>query len=97
VTWGVVLVVYEGAQQAPATARSRDAALTLAKKLAEQAKTDFKEAVAQGDKGSMENAGKMLRNMLEPAPEFVLFSLKKGEIGGPVDTPRGFWIVRRID
>lgn len=97
VTWGVVLVVYQGAQLAPATARSRDAALALAKELTDVAKTDFKAAVAKGDKGSMENAGKMPRGVLEPAPEFVLFSLKKGEVGGPVDTPRGFWIVRRIE
>lgn len=97
VTWGVVLVVYQGAQLAPATARSREAALVLAKELAEVAKTDFKAAVAKGDKGSMDNAGKMPRGVLEPAPEFVLFSLKKDEVSGPVDTPRGFWIVRRIE
>jgi hypothetical protein len=97
VTWGVVLVVYQGAQLAPTTARSREAALVLAKELAEVAKTDFKAAVAKGDKGSMDNAGKMPRGVLEPAPEFVLFSLKKDEVSGPVDTPRGFWIVRRIE
>lgn len=97
VTWGVVLVTYRGAQGAPATARTRDAALSMAKEIAELAKTDFKAAVAKGDKGSLENAGKMPRGVLEPAPEYVLFSLEKGEVGGPVDTPRGFWIVRRIE
>jgi hypothetical protein len=97
VTWGVVLVTYRGAQGAPATARPRDAALSMAKEIAELAKTDFKAAVAKGDKGSLENAGKMPRGVLEPAPEYVLFSLEKGDVGGPVDTPRGFWIVRRIE
>jgi hypothetical protein len=97
VTWGVALVAYRGAQGAPASARTHDEALALAKDIAETAKTDFKAAVAKGDKGSMENAGKMPRGVLEPAPEYVLFSLAKGDIGGPVDTPRGFWIVRRIE
>jgi hypothetical protein len=97
VVFGVILVQYKGAQGAPANARSREDALTLAKQLAEDAKTDFKAAVAKGDKGSMENAGRMPRGMLEPAPEYVLFSLAKEGVSDPVDTPRGFWIVRRID
>lgn len=97
VTFGVILVTYRGAQAAPPTARSRDEALVLAKQLAEEAKTDFKAAVAKGDKGSMENAGRMPRGMLEPAPEFVLFSLPKGGVSDPVETPRGFWIMQRIE
>lgn len=97
VTFGVILVTYKGAQAAPPTARSREEALALAQKLAEEAKTDFKATVAKGDKGSMENAGRMPRGMLEPAPEFVLFSLPKGGVSDPVDTPRGFWIMQRIE
>jgi hypothetical protein len=97
IVFGVILVTYKGAQGAPANARSRDAALELAKQLAEGAKQDFKATVAKGDKGSMENAGRMPRGMLEPAPEFVLFSLPKDGVSDPVDTPRGFWIVRRIE
>lgn len=97
VTFGVILVTFKGAQAAPPTARSRDEALVLAKQLAEEAKTDFKAAVAKGDKGSMENAGRMPRGMLEPAPEFVLFSLAKGAVSDPVETPRGFWIMQRIE
>jgi hypothetical protein len=97
VTFGVILVTFKGAQAAPATARSRDEALVLAKQLAEEAKTDFKATVAKGDKGSMENAGRMPRGMLEPAPEFVLFSLAKGAVSDPVETPRGFWIMQRIE
>lgn len=97
VTFGVILVQYRGAQGAPTTARPREAALELAKQLAEEAKQDFKAAVAKGDKGSMENAGKLPRGVLEPAPEYVLFSLAKGGVSEPVDTPRGFWIVHRIE
>lgn len=97
IVFGVILVTYKGAQGAPGNARSHDAALELARQLAEEAKQDFKATVAKGDKGSMENAGRMPRGMLEPAPEFVLFSLAKDGVSDPVDTPRGFWIVRRIE
>jgi hypothetical protein len=97
VVFGVILLQYKGAQGAPPNARSRDAALELAKEIAADAKTDFKAALAKGDKGSQENAGRMPRGMLEPAPEFVLFSLPKDGVSDPVDTPRGFWIVHRIE
>ena len=97
IVFGVILVTYKGAQGAPSNARSHEAALELAKQLAVDAKEDFKATVAKGDKGSMENAGRMPRGMLEPAPEFVLFSLAKDGVSDPVDTPRGFWIVRRIE
>ncbi len=97
VVFGVVLVQYKGSQGAPPGIRSRDEALELAKKLAAEAAQDFKATVAKGDKGSMENAGRIPRGILEPAPEYILFSLEKGAVGGPVDTPRGFWIVQRIE
>jgi parvulin-like peptidyl-prolyl isomerase len=93
----VILVQYRGSQGAPANARPRDAALALAQQIAEEAKQDFKAALAKGDKGSTEDLGFIPRGVLEPAPEFELFSLPKGGVGGPVDTPRGFWIVRRIE
>jgi len=97
VVFGVILVQYKGAQGAPPNARTREAALALANQIAADAKTDFKAAVPKGDKGSLENAGRMPRGMLEPAPEYVLFSLKKDGVSDPVDTPRGFWIVKRIE
>jgi hypothetical protein len=97
VVFGVVLVTYRGAQGAPTTARSRDEALKLVKELGELAKTDFKAAVGKGDKGSMDNAGRLPRGVLEPAPEYVLFSLPKGGVSEPVDTPRGYWIVQRVE
>jgi hypothetical protein len=97
VVFGVILIQYRGAQGAPANARTRDEALELAKKLAADAAQDFKATVGKGDKGSMENAGRIPRGVLEPAPEYVLFSLAKEGVSGPVDTPRGFWIVQRIE
>ncbi|MFT3766386.1 MAG: peptidylprolyl isomerase [Minicystis sp.] len=97
VVFGVILVQYKGAQGAPASARSREAALDLAKQLAVEAKKDFKATVQKGDKGSMDNAGRIPRGMLEPAPEYVLFSLPKDGVSDPVDTPRGYWIVHRIE
>lgn len=97
VVFGVILVAYKGAQLAPPNARTREQALELAKQLATEAKQDWKAALAKGDKGSLENAGRMPRGMLEPAPEYVLFSLPKDGVSEPVDTPRGFWIVKRIE
>jgi hypothetical protein len=97
VEFGVVLIAYAGAESAPKNARSKPDALELAKKLAVDAKTDFKGAVQRGDNGSADNLGTMQRGVLEPAPEFVLFSLPVGGVSDVVDTPRGFWIVRRIE
>ncbi len=97
VTFGVVMLAYAGAEAAPKNARSKPEALELARKLAADAKTDFKGAVQRGDNGSSDNLGTMQRGVLEPAPEYVLFSLPVGGVSDVVDTPRGFWIVRRID
>ena len=47
--------------------------------------------------GMKGTAGRIPRGMLEPAPEYVLFSLPKDGVSEPVDTPRGFWIVHRIE
>lgn len=97
VTFGLVLVRYAGAEGARPGARTKEQALSLANELVELAGSDFKAAVQRGDKGSTENAGTMPRGVLEPAPEFVLFTLPKGAVGGPVDAPTGYWIVRRAD
>jgi hypothetical protein len=97
VTFGAVLVEYRGAEAASHGARSREEALALAKKLAEEAKTDFAAAVKAGDRGSSENIGAMPRGVLEPGPEYVLFNLGVGDVSEPVDSPRGFYIFKRID
>jgi hypothetical protein len=97
VRFGVILVQYRGAELAPPTARSKQEAMTLARTLAEAAGTDFKAQVQKGDPGSMEDAGRIPRGVLEPAVEYALFMLERGNVSAPIDTPRGFWIVRRID
>ena len=95
VRFGVVLVAYAGAEDAPRGARTKHDALELAQKLAAQAKTDFHAAVRRGDEGSSDDLGSMRRGVLEPAPEFVLFSLPQGGVSDPIDTPRGYWIIKR--
>lgn len=97
VGFGVVLVEYRGAQGASKTARARTEAAAKAAELRALADKDFAAAVKSGDKGSMDNAGSMPRGILEPGPERVLFGLRVGEVGGPVDTPRGYWVVKRLE
>jgi hypothetical protein len=101
VRFGVVLVSYAGAQPSVAggrpSTRSRSDARALAAKLLATAEQDFHAAVQQGDSGSSDDVGRVKLGILEPAPEYVLFTLPPGAIGGPVDTPRGYWIVKRLD
>jgi hypothetical protein len=97
VRFGVVLVNYAGAEGAPAKARTKDAAFALATKLAEDARSDFHAAVARGDDGSADDVGVVARGVLEPVSEATLFGLAAGSTSGVIDTPRGFWIVKRIE
>lgn len=98
VGFAVVLFTYRGAQFAPADARSKDEALALAKSVIETAKTDFAAAVKKGDRGSTTDAGRIPRRVLEPSVEYALFTLDKGAVAPePVDTPRGYWVVKRTD
>lgn len=98
VSFGAVLVTYHGAQSAPADARSKLEARKKALDLVDEAKRDFAAAAAQGDLGSSANLGRIPRGILEPAVEYLLFSLEKGSVHPePIDTPRGYWLVRRND
>ncbi len=101
VRFGVVLVSYEGAQPSPAAmrpaTRSHADARALVQRLAVTAAQDFHAAVQQGDAGSSDDVGRVRLGILEPAPEYVLFTLPIDGIGGPVETPRGYWIVKRIE
>lgn len=98
VTFGVIVFAYQDAQFATPGTRSKEQAKQKALAAAAEAKKDFSAAVAKGDHGSTSNAGRMPRGMLEPAAEYTLFTLAKGDVSAePVDTPRGFWILRRID
>ena len=108
VRFGVVLVSYTGAQPSaggggrPVT-RSKADARALAERLFATAVADFHAAVQQGDPGSSDDVGHVKLGVLEPAPEYVLFTLSNdggtpgGSVAGPIDTPRGYWIVKRLD
>ena len=98
VSFGVVLFTYQGVQFAPPGARTKAEALEKAKAAVADAQTDFAEAVKKGDRGSTADAGRIPRGVLEADLEFVVFSLAKGAVHPePIDTPRGFWVVRRVD
>jgi hypothetical protein len=93
---GVIQFAYRGAELAPANAPSRTEAYEHATRVLELAKTDFTAAVRQGDPGSAMDLGEVPRGVLEPLPEYVLFTMKPNSTYDLVlDTPRGFWIVRR--
>lgn len=96
VRFGVIVVRYRGAQGAGFDARTKKQAWDLAQQLLEQARENWPAAVARGDGGSLADAGGVPRDVLEPAPNYVLFTLPAGEVAGPVDTPTGFWIVKNL-
>ncbi len=97
VVFGVILITFEGVQGAPNKARSKSAAQELARRLLPMAQGNFEEAAKQGDPGSTANAGSIRRGILEPALEYALFTLEKGSVyPEAVETPRGYWIMRRI-
>lgn len=96
VGFGAVVFTYRGAQGAPADARSKEDAKKRAAEAIELASKDFAAAVAKGDLGSTTDAGRLPRGVIEPPIEYVLFTLEKGKVHPePVDTPKGYWVVRR--
>lgn len=101
IRFGVVLVSYAEAQPSPSggapASRSKGDARLLAEKLLSTAQQDFHAAVQQGDSGSADDVGRVKPGIVEPAPEYVLFTLPVDGVGGPVDTPRGYWIVKRLE
>lgn len=94
---GIVLVQFAGAQGALPTARAKPAALELARKLADEAKADFHQAVTHGDSGSADDIGRIGRGILEPQVEGVLFTMGAGQTSEPIETPRGYWVVKRLE
>jgi hypothetical protein len=94
---GVVLVTFAGAQGAPPGARPKKEALELASKLMADAKQDFHGAVVRGDTGSIDDVGRMPRGVLELATEYTLFTMPVGAVSDPLETPRGFWVAKRIE
>lgn len=94
---GVVLVQFSGAEGAPPSAPPRAEALARAERLADTARTDFHRAVTDGDPGSQDDVGLIARGILSEAIELSLFQLPVGSTSGVLETPRGFWIARRIE
>jgi hypothetical protein len=94
---GVVLVTYVGAEGASSNARTKAEALVVAQRLHDDAKTDFKKAVKEGDAGSLDDIGRIPRGVLDPRSEVAVFSLAASEISEILETPKGFWIVKRLD
>ena len=101
VRFGVVLVTYAGAQPGPGSphpsSRPKEEAHELADKLRAGAEKDFHAAVQQGDPGSSDDVGHVKLGILEPAPEYILFTLPVDGVGGPIETPRGYWVVKRLE
>lgn len=96
VGFGAVVFAYQGAQGAPGDARNKEDARKKAAETIELAQRDFAAAVARGDHGSTTDAGRLPRGVIEPPIEYVLFTLEKGKVHPePLDTPRGYWVVRR--
>jgi hypothetical protein len=97
-SFGVVQFTYQGAQFAGSDARTKELARQKAEATLELAKQDFAAAVSKGDRGSTADAGRIPRGVLEPPIEYVRFTLDKRAVyANVIDTPRGFWIVRRND
>lgn len=94
---GVVLVQWRGAEGALTSTRSKADALARAQQIATDAKGDFRRAVTQGDPGSSEDIGRIPRGVLDPRTEAAVFGLGQKEISDVLETPRGYWIVKRID
>ena len=96
VRFGAILFAYRGAEFAGTDAPSKAEALEKAQAAIPQAEKDFGEAVKLGDPGSTADAGRLPKGVLEPSVEYVLFTMDRGEVHDqPVDTPRGYWVVRR--
>jgi len=94
---GLILVTYQGAEGAPSNARSKADARAIADRLGQEAKSDFHHAVASGDSGSSDDIGRIPRGVLDPRTEASVFALSSGEVSEVLETPKGFWIVKRID
>jgi hypothetical protein len=94
---GVIQFGYRGAELAAADAPPRDVARHRAEQALGPAREDFAKAVSLGDRASGADLGSIPRGVLEPDVEFAVFSLAPGEVHPtPLDTPRGYWVVRRI-
>lgn len=92
---GVALFRYAGVQGAGSTSRTRAEAFALAQKAL--ALPTFQESVSTADPGSSLDIGWIRRGVLERSVEYAVFSLAKGDTAPvPIDTPRGYWVAKRV-
>jgi len=93
---GVALFRYRGAEGAGSQSRSREDAERLALAALAKGGDDFGQVVALGDPGSAVDVGWVGRGVLERAVEYPIFTAQVGQtLAQPIDTPRGYWVVRR--
>lgn len=76
--------------------RSRTMAKALAEKALETARTDFGAAVKAADPESDADYGTFAPHSFEAEVEAAIVAIPPGQVGGPIETPRGFWVVKRI-
>ena len=69
----------------------------IAERLGAEARSDFHHAVTAGDPGSADDIGRLPRGVLDPRTEVAVFALAPNEVSDVLETPRGFWIVKRIE
>jgi hypothetical protein len=94
---GIAIFRYQGAQSPPESRRTKKEAEELAKKAIAAAQSEFLEAVKLGDLGSHENIGWIKQGVLEKAVEYAVFTTDKESLGkAPIDTPRGYWVIKRL-
>jgi hypothetical protein len=94
---GLVFVQFAGAEGAPASARAKKDAAAIAERLGQEAKSDFSHAVSGGDTGSSPDIGWMPRGVLDARTEAAVFALGTSEVSEVLETPRGYWIVKRLE
>lgn len=94
---GIAIFRYQGAQSPPESRRTKKEAEELAKKAIAAAKVEFIEAVKMGDMGSHENIGWIGQGVLEKSVEYAVFTTDKDTLASaPIDTPRGYWVIKRV-
>jgi parvulin-like peptidyl-prolyl isomerase len=99
-----IVVAYKGAQNAPGEAsRGRDEAAARAGEAVSAARAPgavFSDVVAKYSdhptKARGGVLGRVFRGLFPPDLDRLAFSLAPGEIGGPVEMPNGFTILRRL-
>ena len=100
-----VLVAYGGATRAsPDVTRTKEEAQALAAQIVEEARkvganfADLAKKYSDGPSGPQGGAlGVFGKGQMVPAFEKAVFSLKVGEVAGPVETPFGFHVILRTE